>query len=67
MCLLWDTNGEHHKIWLEFLLFYFVLIGGSLSNMYGMMLARHRLAPEAKQKGISSIKPLVVFTSEDVS
>lgn len=35
--------------------------------MYGMMLARHKLAPEVKQKGVASVKPLVVFTSQDVS
>jgi len=41
--------------------------GGSLANMYGLMLARHNLYPEIKTKGItgSEVKPLVIFTSED--
>ena len=41
--------------------------GGSLANMYGLMLARHNLYPEIKTKGItgSQVKPLVIFTSED--
>lgn len=40
--------------------------GGSLANMYGLMLARHEKFPELKRTGIAAIgKPLVVFTSED--
>eukprot|EP00095_Tigriopus_kingsejongensis_P002620 snap_masked-scaffold1459_size40432-processed-gene-0.5 protein:Tk02620 transcript:snap_masked-scaffold1459_size40432-processed-gene-0.5-mRNA-1 annotation:"glutamate decarboxylase-like protein 1" len=40
--------------------------GGSTSNMYGMVLARHRMFPEIKQKGLlGSGKPLVVYTSEE--
>ncbi|XP_063231452.1 LOW QUALITY PROTEIN: acidic amino acid decarboxylase GADL1-like [Bacillus rossius redtenbacheri] len=39
--------------------------GGSISNMYGMVLARYKLAPDIKTKGLSSFPPLVVFTSED--
>ena len=34
--------------------------------MYGLMLARHQLAPDIKSRGLSAFdKPLVVFTSED--
>ena len=40
--------------------------GGSLSNMYGLMLARHDLMPEIKRHGLfASSKPFVIFTSED--
>ena len=41
--------------------------GGSLANMYGLMLARHNLYPDIKTKGIASTqtKPLAIFTSED--
>lgn len=39
--------------------------GGSISNMYGIVLARYKKFPEAKTKGICSMKPLVLFTSQD--
>lgn len=40
--------------------------GGSIANMYGMVLARHRRFPEAKSGGVAAIgKPLVAFTSEE--
>lgn len=39
--------------------------GGSLSNMYGMVLARHRMLPLVKRKGVSGLPPLVCFVSED--
>ncbi|XP_018052589.1 PREDICTED: cysteine sulfinic acid decarboxylase-like [Atta colombica] len=40
--------------------------GGSISNMYGMLLARHKIFPCIKKSGIFSLKsPLVCFTSED--
>lgn len=39
--------------------------GGSLSNMYGMVLARYHYFPEVKRKGMSGLPPLGVFTSED--
>ena len=40
--------------------------GGSLANMYGLMLARHRLLPNLKTTGLCGLqKPLVIFTSED--
>ncbi|KAL1122480.1 hypothetical protein AAG570_002811, partial [Ranatra chinensis] len=40
--------------------------GGSISNMYGIVLARFNKFPEVKRKGLSSIPPLVLFTSQDV-
>ena len=39
--------------------------GGSMSNFYGMLLARHHLFPELKSKGLFGTKPLVAFTSEE--
>ena len=39
--------------------------GGSLSNMYGMVLARYKYFPEAKRRGMSGLPPLALFTSED--
>jgi len=38
--------------------------GGSMSNMYGMVLARYKKAPEVKEKGVNHLPPLVCFTSE---
>ncbi|XP_012222395.1 cysteine sulfinic acid decarboxylase [Linepithema humile] len=39
--------------------------GGTISNMYGMVLARYKKAPEVKKKGVNHLPPLVCFTSED--
>lgn len=40
--------------------------GGSLSNMYGMMLARHHRFPQIKTAGLTGLAgPLVCFTSEE--
>ncbi|EGI69245.1 PREDICTED: cysteine sulfinic acid decarboxylase-like [Acromyrmex echinatior] len=40
--------------------------GGSISNMYGMLLARHKISPCIKKSGVYSFDlPLVCFTSED--
>lgn len=40
--------------------------GGSMSNMYGMVLARYNAVPNIKSKGCFNLKPLVAFTSEGV-
>jgi hypothetical protein len=47
--------------------FFTVSAGGSVSNMYGMVLARYKAIPDSKTKGLSGLPPLVAFTSEDVS
>lgn len=39
--------------------------GGSLSNMYGMMLARHHKFPQLKTSGLFGHPPLVALTSEE--
>ncbi|GLH12200.1 Glutamate decarboxylase [Gryllus bimaculatus] len=39
--------------------------GGSISNMYGIVLARYKKVPDIKTKGLSSAPPLVAFTSDD--
>ncbi|KAL0132036.1 hypothetical protein PUN28_000067 [Cardiocondyla obscurior] len=40
--------------------------GGSIANMYGMMLARHEVMPQVKKSGLCSLKsPLACFTSEN--
>uniref|UniRef100_A0AAQ4Q926 Glutamate decarboxylase 2 n=1 Tax=Gasterosteus aculeatus aculeatus TaxID=481459 RepID=A0AAQ4Q926_GASAC len=38
--------------------------GGAISNMYAMLLARFKMFPEVKEKGMSSVPRLVAFTSE---
>uniref|UniRef100_A0A3Q4GTP3 Glutamate decarboxylase 2 n=1 Tax=Neolamprologus brichardi TaxID=32507 RepID=A0A3Q4GTP3_NEOBR len=37
---------------------------GAISNMYAMLLARFKMFPEVKEKGMSSVPRLVAFTSE---
>lgn len=41
-------------------------LGGAISNMYAMLLARFKMFPEVKEKGMSSVPRLVAFTSEHV-
>lgn len=41
--------------------------GGSISNMYGLLLARYQKFPESKQKGVCSLPPMALFCSEQVS
>ncbi|XP_023287909.1 acidic amino acid decarboxylase GADL1 [Orussus abietinus] len=38
--------------------------GGSIANMYGIVLARFRKLPEVKVKGLSGLPPLALFTSK---
>uniref|UniRef100_A0A6A7FQM0 Cysteine sulfinic acid decarboxylase-like isoform X1 n=3 Tax=Hirondellea gigas TaxID=1518452 RepID=A0A6A7FQM0_9CRUS len=38
--------------------------GGSLANMYSIVLARHHLDPDIKKKGLFGRKPLVILTSD---
>ncbi|XP_063596063.1 cysteine sulfinic acid decarboxylase-like [Penaeus indicus] len=38
--------------------------GGSMSNMYAMVLARYKRNPNVKKTGVFSLKPLIVFTSD---
>lgn len=40
--------------------------GGAISNMYAMLLARYKMFPEVKEKGMSSVPKLAAFTSEHV-
>ena len=39
--------------------------GGSIGNLYGMHLARHRAAPQVHTKGAAACPRLVAFTSAD--
>jgi hypothetical protein len=41
--------------------------GGSISNLYAFLAARHRMFPDYKQKGLSCIPgQLVMYTSDQV-
>lgn len=42
------------------------LTGGSVSNMYAMNLARYKYCPDIKERGLSGMPRLVLFTSEEV-
>lgn len=42
--------------------------GGSISNLYSLIVARHKIFPEYKAKGMRGLdKQPVIFTSEEVS
>lgn len=42
--------------------------GGSISNMYALMVARHKLYPQHKSHGMRAIKgQLIMYTSKHVS
>ena len=42
--------------------------GGSISNMYALIIARHKHFPEHKEKGMTAIKSqLICYTSKHVS
>ena len=41
--------------------------GGAVSNLYAVMIARHKMFPEFKQKGLKGLPQLVLYTSEHVS
>lgn len=39
--------------------------GGSIANMYAMVMARHRRFPDLKRTGIAGSPPMVVYTSDE--
>lgn len=41
--------------------------GGSISNMYGMVLARYKAFPDVKYEGVYAFNTLVAFASEEVN
>ncbi|XP_055508176.1 glutamate decarboxylase 2 isoform X1 [Leucoraja erinacea] len=38
--------------------------GGAISNMYALLIARYKLFPEVKEKGMAALPKLIAFTSE---
>ena len=41
--------------------------GGSISNLYGLLLARYKKFPKSKTEGIRGLPQMAIFCSEDVS
>lgn len=41
-------------------------LGGAISNMYAMLIARFKMFPEVKEKGMAAVPRLIAFTSEHV-
>ncbi|KAK1345546.1 hypothetical protein QTO34_008004 [Cnephaeus nilssonii] len=39
-------------------------LGGAISNMYAMLIARFKMFPEVKEKGMAAVPRLIAFTSE---
>lgn len=60
-----DTQTSLTRFYI--LISYFLLTGGAISNLYGMLCARHNKFPEVKSKGMTNTEELVVFTSTNVS
>ncbi|KAB0405174.1 hypothetical protein E2I00_011894 [Balaenoptera physalus] len=62
-----DT-GEPHQRLLELcqdVIRYSVKTSGSVSNMYAMNLARYKYCPDIKEKGLSGLPRLILFTSAE--
>ena len=45
-------------------LFPLFLLGGSMANMYAMVLARYAMFPQVKELGVRHLPPLVLLVSE---
>ncbi|KAK7828232.1 hypothetical protein U0070_025348 [Myodes glareolus] len=45
---------------------YAIKTGGAISNMYAMLVARYKMFPEVKEKGMAAVPRLIAFTSEHV-
>ncbi|KAF4023195.1 hypothetical protein G4228_015132 [Cervus hanglu yarkandensis] len=43
---------------------YAIKTGGAISNMYAMLIARFKMFPEVKEKGMAAVPRLIAFTSE---
>lgn len=40
--------------------------GGSISNLYAVLVARHNFFPDTKSKGLKNLPNMIVYTSEHV-
>jgi glutamate/tyrosine decarboxylase-like PLP-dependent enzyme len=39
--------------------------GGSVSNLYGLMAARHHRYPESRLRGVRDLPQMIIFTSNE--
>jgi len=46
---------------------YMFSLGGAISNLYAVELARQRALPNCKKQGLVGVQRLVMFTSEQVN
>ena len=54
------SHTNEHRLHIIFFL------GGAISNLYAVAVARHKMMPDTKAKGLSSAPRLVLYTSEMV-
>lgn len=45
---------------------FYCVLGGAISNLYGVLTARHYACPDIKEKGLLGMKQIVLFASEQV-
>ncbi|EPQ15031.1 Glutamate decarboxylase-like protein 1 [Myotis brandtii] len=62
-----DTGEPHHRLLklCRDVIHYSVKTSGSVSNMYAMNLARYKYCPDIKEKGLSGLPRLILFTSAE--
>lgn len=53
--------------WVIMSCVFFLLSGGSVSNMYAVNVARYQNCPDVKELGLSAMPRLVMFASQEVS
>lgn len=58
--MMLTMNGKGHCVLL------LLSLGGAISNMYAMLIARFKMFPEVKEKGMAAVPRLIAFTSEHV-
>ncbi|VTJ61951.1 Hypothetical predicted protein [Marmota monax] len=57
-------NLEEILVHCQTTLKYAIKTGGAISNMYAMLIARFKMFPEVKEKGMAAVPRLIAFTSE---
>ena len=60
------TSYYTYKVKLM-VIYFSIVVGGSIANMYAMNIARYKHCPQIKQQGLYGQARLVLFTSEHVS
>lgn len=62
------TEAEHSRVWLLLVYKPSTLFseGGTISNLYSILVARHHFYPEVKTRGMGALPQLALFTSAHV-